>query len=100
MESIRIVEFTEETVERLKDIFNKNRILEQQLIKGEINEDDFIRLSRELKFNIPEERKRSYIDSVWYRYQYENETDKEFKERVIEKLNELGIKTMSMSKSV
>lgn len=97
-DKIRKVEFDEKIVEQLKDIFNKARVLEQQLVNGVINEDEFIRLSRELKFNIPDDRKRAYIDNVWDRASHENESDDEFKERVINKLGELGIRTMSMRK--
>ncbi len=98
--SKRESKFTKEIVENLKDIFNINRILEQQLINGSISEDDFIRLSKELGFNIPDDRKREYIENTWNRHKYENETDKEFKERLVKKLTELGINTISMRKQI
>lgn len=92
----RDTKFTEETVEKLKDIFTASGILEQLLINGEIDEEDFIAQSRELKFNIPDDRKKEYIENVWYRHEHKNETEEEFKERVIGKLTELGIYTISM----
>lgn len=87
-------------VEKLIDIFNKNRAFELQLLAGTIDEDKFIELNRELGFVISDDidEKKKLIEGVKNRPKYEDETEEEFKGRVINMLKEMGINYMNMKK--